>query len=185
MFAQTALVSQMDNLRKFALRLTGNVSDAEDLLQSTVLRALEKKHLFQKDTDLFKWASKIMFNLFVSGYRRRVKFETQYDPENFLENRSVEAEQEAKVELRKVQDAMNHLSEDHKEILVLVCVKSMRYEEVATALDIPIGTVRSRLARARESLQAILDTPVYARGKKTRQTAVQRKLANEQLSSAA
>ncbi len=185
MFAQSALVHEMDSLRKFALRLTGNISDAEDLLQSTVLRALEKKHLFQKDTDLFKWTSKIMFNLFVSGYRRRVKFETQYDPENFLENRSVEAEQEAKVELMKVQEAMNHLSDDHKEILVLVCVKSMRYEEVAKALEIPVGTVRSRLARARESLQVILHTPVSARGKKTRASAQRKAINGERLSSAA
>jgi RNA polymerase sigma-70 factor, ECF subfamily len=170
MFQQTALVSEMDNLRKFALRLSGNLSDAEDLLQSTVLRALEKKHLFQPDTDLFKWTSKIMFNLFVSGYRRRVKFETQYDPESFLENRSVEAEQESKIELLKVQEAMNYLSNDHKEILIMVCIKSMRYEEVSKALGIPVGTVRSRLARARESLQTVLDTPLRARGKKTRFT---------------
>ena len=177
MFAQMELVNEMDSLRKFALRLTGNVSDAEDLLQSTVLRALEKKHLFQVDTDLFKWTSKIMFNLFVSGYRRRVKFETQYDPESFLENRSVDPEQESKVELMKVQEAMKNLSDDHREILVLVCVKSMRYEEVSKALDIPVGTVRSRLARARESLQNVLNTPLHARGKKTRFTAAQRKQA--------
>ena len=163
MFEQTALVDEMDNLRKFALRLTGNVCDADDLLQSTVLRALEKKHLFQADTDLFKWTSKIMFNLFVSAYRRRIKFETQYDPENFLENRSVEAQQDVKVELAEVQEAINHLSPDHKEILVLVCVKSMRYEEVSQALNIPVGTVRSRLARARESLQLLLDKPAKAR----------------------
>ena len=118
MFKQDALVTEMTNLRKFALRLTGNMCDAEDLLQSTVLRALEKKHLFQADTDLFKWTSKIMFNLFVSSYRRRVKFETQYDPESFLESRSVEPEQESKIELTKVGEAMNFLSPDHKEILV-------------------------------------------------------------------
>ncbi|HQX26430.1 MAG TPA: sigma-70 family RNA polymerase sigma factor [Alphaproteobacteria bacterium] len=160
MFEQTALVTEMKNLRKFAFRLTGNPSDAEDLLQSTVLRALEKKHLFQKDTDLFKWTSKIMFNLFVSEYRRRTKFETQYDPETYLERQSVEGSQEVKLELSKVKDAMKQLSADHQEILVLVCVKGMRYEEVSEALEIPVGTVRSRLARARENLQIILDTPV-------------------------
>lgn len=160
MFQQNALVDEMKNLRKFAFRLTGNASDAEDLLQSTVLRALEKKHLFQTGTDLFKWTSKIMFNLFVSEYRRRTKFETQYDPETYLEKQSVEGSQEVKLTLSKVQDAMKLLSADHQEILVLVCVKGMRYEEVSEALQIPVGTVRSRLARARESLQMIMDTPV-------------------------
>lgn len=160
MFEQSALINEMPNLRKFAFRLTGNASDAEDLLQSTALRALEKKHLFQADTDLFKWTSKIMFNLFVSEYRRRTKFETQYDPETYLERQSIEGAQDVKLTLSKVQEAMKQLSEDHQEILVLVCVKGMRYEEVSESLNIPVGTVRSRLARARESLQAILDTPV-------------------------
>ncbi|MGB4108029.1 MAG: sigma-70 family RNA polymerase sigma factor [Alphaproteobacteria bacterium] len=160
MFEQTALVNEMKNLRKFAFRLAGNASDAEDLLQSTVLRALEKKHLFQKDTDLFKWTSKIMFNLFVSEYRRRTKFETQYDPETYLERQSVEGSQEVKLALSKVNEAMKQLSHDHQEILVMVCVKGMRYEEVSETLSIPVGTVRSRLARARENLQVILDTPV-------------------------
>lgn len=172
MFEQSALVTEMENLRRFALRLTGKVCDAEDLLQSTVLRALEKKHLFQDDTDLFKWTSKIMFNLFVSDYRRKTKFESQYDPESYLEMESVEASQEVKTELSKVGDAMETLSADHKEILVLVCVKGMQYQEVSEALQIPVGTVRSRLARARESLQNALNTnrgtatfiPAYAIG---------------------
>jgi len=160
MFKPEALVDEMNNLRKFAYRLTGNAHDADDLLQATTLRALEKNHLFQSDTNLFKWTSKIMFNLFVSEYRRRTKFETQYDPETYLEKQSIEGAQEVKLTLSKVQDAMKLLSPDHQEILVLVCVKGMRYEEVSESLQIPVGTVRSRLARARESLQAIMDTPV-------------------------
>lgn len=160
MFKQKDLVEQLPNLRKFAYRLTGNSSDAEDLLQSTALRALEKNHLFQTDTDIFKWSSKIMFNLFVSEYRRRTKFETQYDPETYLEKQSTEGSQEVKLTLSKVQDAMKLLSADHQEILVLVCIKGMRYEEVSDKLQIPVGTVRSRLARARESLQSTLDTPM-------------------------
>lgn len=165
MFKPEALVEEMKNLRKFAYRLTGNASDAEDLLQSTTLRALEKSHLFQADTDLFKWTSKVMFNMFVSEYRRRTKFETQYDPASYLEKQSVDGSQEVKLALSKVREAMELLSEDHREILTLVCVKGMRYEEVSEALQIPVGTVRSRLARARESLQAILDTPLPVRKK--------------------
>ena len=81
MFKQEELVHEMGNLRKFALRLTRNVHEAEDLVQSTLLRALEKKDYFQENTNLFSWTSKIMFNLFVTGYRRKKKFESQYDPE--------------------------------------------------------------------------------------------------------
>lgn len=162
MFAKEALVQEMPGLKKFALRLTGNASDAEDLLQSTILRALEKNNLFQTDTNLFKWTSKIMFNIFVSEYRRKVKFETQYDPESYLERESVEADQDEKIELRKVQEAMSLLTSDHRDILVMVCVKGMSYLEVAEALQIPVGTVRSRLSRARDQLQELLNTPTAA-----------------------
>jgi RNA polymerase sigma-70 factor (ECF subfamily) len=163
MFTQTALVGEMDSLKKFALRLTGNMVEADDLLQSTILRAMEKKDYFQPGTDLFKWMSKIMFNLFVSTYRRKKKFETRYDPEGYLEKASVDPAQEAKVELRLVREAMKKLSGEHQEILMLVCVKGMRYQEVAGMLDIPVGTVRSRLSRAREHLQAIMDSDAAAR----------------------
>lgn len=159
MFQQAALVKEIDHLRKFAWRLTNNGADAEDLLQSTVLRAMEKQHLFQDDTDLFKWTSKIMFNLFVSDYRRKRKFETQYDPESYLENESIDAPQDNQTELAKVSDAMQKLSADHREILVLVCVQGMQYQEVADMLAIPVGTVRSRLSRARENLQALMESP--------------------------
>lgn len=165
MFKPEALVEEMKNLRKFAYRLTGNASDAEDLLQSTTLRALEKNHLFQDNTDLFKWTSKIMYNIFVSEYRRRTKFETQYDPASYLEKQSVDGSQEVKLALSKVCEAIEFLSDDHREILTLVCVSGMRYEEVSEALQIPVGTVRSRLARARESLQTIMDTPLSAQKK--------------------
>ncbi len=161
MFTQADLVKEMDNLHKFALRLTRNASDADDLLQSTVLRALEKKHMFEADTSLFKWSSKMMFNLFVSDYRKKTRFETQYDPDEYINMEYVEADQEDKAELRCVQDAMETLSPDHKNILVMVCVKGMRYEEVAEALAIPVGTVRSRLSRAREQLQFALEEGRY------------------------
>ncbi len=163
MFTQNALVHEMENLRKFAFRLTGNAFDADDLLQSTVLRALEKKDYFQPGTNLFKWTSKIMFNLFVSTYRRKKKFETRYDPESYLENASVDGEQESKTELRLVREAMKSLSDEHSEILVMVCVKGMRYEEVADMLAIPVGTVRSRLSRAREQLQVIMERSAKSR----------------------
>lgn len=157
MFTQAALVQEMGNLRKFALKLTRDTHEAEDLLQSTLLRACEKQHLFRPDTSLYSWMSKIMYNLFVSDYRRKSKFQTQYDPDNYLQNLSVEADQEIKVTFLKVNEAMKKISAIHRQILVMICVNGMPYEEVAETLKIPVGTVRSRLSRARESLQALLE----------------------------
>lgn len=159
MFKQAELIKEMDNLRKFACRLTNNPVEADDLLQSTVLRAIEKKDYFEAGTNLFSWTSKIMFNLFVTDYRRKTKFESQYDPEPLIAARSVEADQQTKSELTAVSRAMEELSPEHKEILVLVCVKGMQYQEVADMLAIPVGTVRSRLSRARSQLTALMDTP--------------------------
>ncbi|MBI1326172.1 MAG: sigma-70 family RNA polymerase sigma factor [Alphaproteobacteria bacterium] len=165
MFNDQTLIDEIPNLRKFALKLARDRNNAEDLLQATVLRALEKRHLFNEGTSMFSWASKTMYNLFVSDYRRKTKFETQYDPETHIAHESVGPNQEAHIEFKEVQEAMNMLSDDHREILVMVCVKNMQYAEVSEALQIPIGTVRSRLSRARESLQQALETPkVYGRG---------------------
>ncbi|MCC6597999.1 MAG: sigma-70 family RNA polymerase sigma factor [Alphaproteobacteria bacterium] len=162
MFDNNALIEEMGRLGKFARRLTGNTCDAEDLLQSTVLRAMEKKHLFQEDSNLFSWSSKIMFNIFVSGYRRKVKFETQYDPETVIGNEAVAPAQEIKMTFKDVESAMGRISNDHREVLMMVCVNGMEYTAASAALGIPIGTVRSRLSRARESLQTELDAGRYA-----------------------
>jgi RNA polymerase sigma-70 factor (ECF subfamily) len=159
MFTHNALITETEKLQRFALRLTRNKANADDLLQSTWLRALEKAHLFEDGSNLFGWTSKIMYNLFVTEYRRKVKFETQYDPESYLQKISTAPPQENNAELANVKRAMMKLSDAQREILMLVCVKGMRYEEVSEMLRIPIGTVRSRLSRAREQLQAIIDTP--------------------------
>ncbi len=164
MFKQEALVHEMPNLRKFALRLTRNVHEAEDLVQSTLLRAIEKQDLFEENTNLFSWTSKIMFNLFVTGYRRKKKFESQYDPEPHIMATAVDAPQENTVDLALVRTAMHRLSKEHREMLVLVCIKGMRYEEVSEYLQIPMGTVRSRLSRARAALQQLMDHPFADEG---------------------
>lgn len=101
-----------------------------------------------------------MYNLFVSDYRRKVKFETQYDPESYLEKITTAPPQETNAELAHVKRAMTKLKKEHRQILVLVCIKGMHYVEVSKMLQIPVGTVRSRLSRAREQLQAIMDTPI-------------------------
>lgn len=159
MFATQDLLEETEGLRKFALKLTKNVYDAEDLVQSTVLRALEKKELFQSGTNLFSWTSKIMYNMFVSNYRRKTKYETQYDPEPYINAQSQAAPQDIKMEVQDIELALENVSEEHKEVLIMVCVKNMKYAEVSEALQIPVGTVRSRLSRAREALQIALDAP--------------------------
>lgn len=157
-FQPEALVEEMDKLQRFARKLCRNEHDAEDLLQATALKALEKKEMFKEGTNLFSWSSKIMYNDFVSAYRRKVKFETQYDCEDYINNQSVKPSQHDVLEFSKVNEAMKTLSEEHQEILTLVCVQGMKYQDVSDMLSIPVGTVRSRLSRAREQLKIALET---------------------------
>lgn len=157
MFSHSELLKETPSLNKFAYKLTRNRDDAEDLLQTTIVTALEKQQQFEQGTNLFSWTSRIMFNTFVSNYRHNARFETQYDPQWYIDQESVEATQENDAELSLVFDAMLSLSEDHREILILVCIDGMRYAEVAEKLQIPVGTVRSRLSRAREGLQELLN----------------------------
>ncbi len=154
MFENSELVDQLENLRKFALTLTGNIPDAEDLVNATVLRAMEKNDMFETGTDLQAWMSKIMFNLFATQYRRKARIDEKTEPAETVDNEELTtAPQETAVELSLVSKAVDKLSEEQKQILIMICVQEMKYEEVAEELNIPIGTVRSRLSRARENLQ--------------------------------
>jgi len=153
MFSHAELLKESSSLSKFAYKLTRNRDDADDLLQSTLATALDKQAQFEQGTNLFSWTSRIMFNAFVSSYRHSCRFETQYDPQWYIDQESVEATQENEAELGLVFDAIMSLSEDHREILRMVCIDGMQYNEVAEKLIIPVGTVRSRLSRAREGLQ--------------------------------
>lgn len=153
MFTHEELLKEAASLSKFAYKLTRNRDDADDLLQSTLATALDKQNQFEHGTNLFSWTSRIMFNAFVSAYRHNCRFETQYDPQWYIDQQSVEATQESEAELSLVFDAIMSLSEDHREILRMVCIDGMQYNEVAEQLIIPVGTVRSRLSRAREGLQ--------------------------------
>jgi len=157
MFTHAELLNETTSLRKFAMKLTRNCDDADDLLQSTLVTALDKQDRFEQGTNLFSWTSRILFNNFVSAYRRRSRFETQYDPQIYIDQETVEAPQEHEAELNLVMEAMLSLSEDHREILRMICIDGMKYGEVAETLNIPVGTVRSRLSRAREGLQEWLN----------------------------
>ncbi|MDB5491658.1 MAG: polymerase subunit sigma-70 [Micavibrio sp.] len=144
-------------LKLFALRLTnGNQAEADDLVQETILRAIEKEHLFEPGTSFFKWGCKIMFNLFATEYRRKVRFDTQYDPDIYLEQRSVEPSQESIVDWHRMETKMKELPEHHREIISMICVNGLSYEEAAAKLNIEMGTVRSRLSRARENLTRLM-----------------------------
>lgn len=151
------LTSLVPMIRRFAYSLTGSMADADDLLQSTVERVLSKK--VPKDVDLNKWVFRVCRNLWIDEYRsRKVRQEAAQQPE-LSEGQVVDGERAiaGEMELERVNRAMDRLPNDQRSILALVALQGMSYKEVAATLEIPMGTVMSRLARARTALCEILN----------------------------
>ena len=163
MITSQDILTNQRPLNLFALKLCkGNKSEAEDLLHATIVRALEKQHLFETGTNFFRWASKIMFNIFATMYRHQVRYDTQFDPDPYLMAESVEPEQETVTDWHKVEETMAALPNHHREIIMMICINGLSYQEAADELQIEMGTVRSRLSRAKENLQDLLKTCTVA-----------------------
>lgn len=144
-------------IRRFAYSLTGNQYDADDLLQSTLERLLTKE--LPKDVNLTKWAFRVCRNLWIDEYRsQKVRQEATQKPELQLQD-IVDGEKTMtnQLTIQQVQKALAQLPEDQKSILTLIAVEDLSYREVADLLDIPVGTVMSRLSRARKAMTKWFD----------------------------
>jgi RNA polymerase sigma factor (sigma-70 family) len=143
-------------LRRYARALTGERTAADDLVQDTLERAWSKLHLWRSGSDLRAWLFTIMHNVHVNQVRSRGAAATiPIDDE--LPDAPVRATQADMLEVRDIDSALKRLPTEQREVLLLVALEHMSYQETATALGIPIGTVMSRLARARERLRMLLD----------------------------
>jgi RNA polymerase sigma-70 factor (ECF subfamily) len=142
-------------LRRYARALTGERSAADDLVQDTLERAWNKLHLWRDGSDLRAWLFTIMHNVHVNQVRSRMATATVPLDEEAAEA-PVRATQSDMLEVRDIDSALQRLSVDQRQVLLLVALERMSYEETARTLGIPIGTVMSRLARGRERLRAVL-----------------------------
>lgn len=152
------MLALLPRLRRFAHALARSRADADDLCQAAVERALKSRAQWQPGTRLDSWMYRIMRNLWIDTARARTRHaETFVDAEAGagVGDRG-DAGIEAHVELGKVERAMNELPREQREAIALVLVEGFAYKEAAELLDIPIGTLTSRLARGREALMAQL-----------------------------
>ena len=154
------LVSALPKIVRFARVLTRSRADADDLVQRTCERALSRASQRKSDTPLESWLFRIMRSVWIDELRsRNVRSEHLATlPGDALAN-SVDGERQAaaKLELQRVIDEMLRLPEMERVLLLMVCVNGVSYREAADALDIPIGTLMSRLSRARLELWARLE----------------------------
>jgi RNA polymerase sigma-70 factor (ECF subfamily) len=162
-FEREALV-HLDALYRVALRLTGNPSDAHDLVQETMLKAYRSWHQYQQGTNAKGWLLTILRHAFINEYRRRTRRPETVNLDAIepfavfdeLQDEDPQARFFDQIVDDEVLRAIDALPEQFREAVVLSDVEGMSYEEVARILDVPIGTVKSRLFRARRLLQAKL-----------------------------
>lgn len=157
------LVAAIPRLRRYARVLTGDSMRADDLVQDTLARAWEKRRLWQAGSDLRAWLFTIMHNVHVNqlalARRDAMNVSIDADPGNPMWQSPVRANQLDRVELQEVVQQMGRLPAEQREVLLLAAVEELHYEEIAAVTSVPIGTVMSRLSRAREKLRRLVDEP--------------------------
>jgi len=142
-------------LRRYARALTGERNAADDLVQDTLERAWTKLHLWRAGSDLRAWLFTIMHNVHVNQVRSRGAMPTLPLDED-MPDAPVRATQSDMLEVRDIDAALRRLPLEQREVLLLVALEHMSYQAAADTLEIPIGTVMSRLARGRERLRILL-----------------------------
>ncbi len=151
---QAALTPHIPRLRRYARALVGDRYAADDLVQDTLERAMNKFHLWRPGSDLRAWLFAIMHNVYVNQLRSRAaRPETALDEGDLSAQGAPDAD---RLEIRDMQTAIAALPAEQREVILLVALEQLSYAEVSRALDIPMGTVMSRLFRARERLRAQL-----------------------------
>ena len=160
-----AMAAIVPRLRRFAYGLTGSIDAGDDLVQSTCERALSRLHLWQPGTRLDSWMYRIMQNLWIDELRsgRRREIATDSDELDAMVGGDAEREVGVRLDLAAVRRHIAGLPPDQRAVLLLVSVDGLSYKEAAAVLEVPIGTVMSRLARARLALARALE-PATASG---------------------
>src|SRR6201997_5051251 len=150
-----AMLSAVPSLRAFAISLCGNVDRADDLVQETLLRAMANIHSFQPGTNMSAWLFTILRNLFRSEYRKRRR-EVEDTDGSYAESLKSHPEQQSRVEFEEFRTALAKLPSDQREALILVGASGFSYEDAAAICGCAVGTIKSRVNRARTRLADLL-----------------------------
>jgi len=171
----TELLPHMDALKTFAYHLTFDDDDAEDLVQETYMKAYRFIDKYQEGTNAKAWLFKILKNAYINQYRKKVKRPTKVDFEEIISyHDSDDKSSTSYLDLREeifenimgdeITIAINNLPIDFRTVVLLCDVEGFTYEEISKIIDVPIGTVRSRLFRARNILKDRLKTYAATQG---------------------
>ena len=154
---------QIPRLRRYAWALVRDGARADDLVQDTLTRAIAKEHLWQPGTNLAAWLFTLMHNQNVNTVRRAQREGTTVDVEQCSAILVANTDPEASCKLHELDRAIARLPSEQRQVLLLVGLEGIAYDDAAGILGIPVGTVRSRLSRARDSLRRLMDMDDDAR----------------------
>jgi RNA polymerase sigma-70 factor (ECF subfamily) len=144
------------SLRRYARALLRNRADAEDLVQEALARDIGRADSFQAGTNMRAWLFTILHNVHVNQVRSRASRPDEVPVESVENRLTTPARQEERVEVREMMRALDELPDEQRQVLLLVALEGLKYEEVAEMIGVPIGTVMSRLSRGREAVRAKL-----------------------------
>jgi len=153
---ESELAALLPRLRRFAHALSRNGADADDLTQATAERALRNRTQWQPGTQLDSWLYRIMRNLWIDTVRARGRRDKVEAPAELAERLGEDSAIEASIDLKRMMDAMQRLPDEQREVVALILVEGFGYRETAELLNLPIGTVSSRLVRGRTALLAMV-----------------------------
>jgi RNA polymerase sigma-70 factor, ECF subfamily len=148
--------AEIPRLRRYARALTRDLTRPDDLVQSCLTRAVAKQHLWQPGTNLRVWLFTLLHNQHVNDVRRSVREGKNVSIEDAAPVLTVQPNAIDALQLRDLERALGKLAPEQHQVILLVGLEGMRYEEVAVILDIPVGTVRSRLSRGRDQLRILM-----------------------------
>jgi len=151
---ESEIETHIPRLRRYARALCGNPDDADDLVQDCLRRALERQSLWQKGSDLRAWLFTILHNLHVDQRRYAARRPHIVDLDDVVVSRP--PCQPSIVHMSEMDRFLSYLSDEHRSILLLIGVEGVSYEEAAQILNVPKGTVMSRLSRARDQLRRLM-----------------------------
>jgi RNA polymerase sigma-70 factor (ECF subfamily) len=150
-------VDQIPSLRRYARALTRHPDRADDLVQDCLERAWRRLHLWRPDSGMRAWLFTIMHNLYANQVRRYCAAPAFVPIDAAEFHTDMTSSAESALHIQEIDQAIAQLPDGQREVLLLIALEGMAYEQVAVILDIPIGTVMSRLHRARERLRGWLD----------------------------
>jgi RNA polymerase sigma-70 factor, ECF subfamily len=155
---RSQLTAELPHLRRFSRALVGDAAVADDLVQDCLERALVKSHLYDPARPLRAWLYAVLRNLYISSLRRDHRSAVVKSVDDLTGGEgSTPADQEERLSVALIAEALDRLPQQHREVIVLVALEEMSYRDAAEITGVPIGTVMSRLSRARGSLQQILE----------------------------